>query len=103
MATDTLRNRYRGNTTEDELLEHTQRTHRYANTSTTTEQTIISCDEKSVSYSLVSEEGRHKKLSASLRGERTSKDRSEARHQGVKIECNGIIVIPTRGVGNKRM
>jgi hypothetical protein len=42
-------------------------------------------------------------LAASLRGVRTSKDRSDTRHQGFRIECNGMIVIPTRGVGNKRV
>jgi hypothetical protein len=55
------------------------------------------------SYSLASEEGRHKELSASLRGVRTSKHRSDTRHQGVRSECNRMIVISTRGVGNKRV
>jgi hypothetical protein len=40
---------------------------------------------------------------ASLQGVRTSKDRSDTRHQGVRIECNRMVVIPTRGVGNKRL
>jgi hypothetical protein len=72
---------------------------------TTIREELTSYESKNsqISYSLASEEGRHKELSASLQGEETSKDRSDTRHQGVRIECNGMIVIPTRGVGNKRV
>jgi hypothetical protein len=74
-------------------------------TATTIREELTSYESNNsrVSYSLASKEGRHKELSASLRGVRTSKDRSDTRHQGVRIECNGMIVIPTRGVGNKRV
>jgi hypothetical protein len=40
---------------------------------------------------------------ARLREEMTSTDRPDTQHQGVRIDCNGMIVIPTRGVGNKRL
>jgi hypothetical protein len=63
---------------------------------------VISFNEKSVSYSLASKEGRHKGLSASLAGVRASKDRSDTRHQGVRIECYVLIVITAGEVRNKR-
>jgi hypothetical protein len=59
-------------------------------------------NEKSVSYSLASKEGRHKELSASLQGVRTSKDRSDTRRQGVGIEHYVLIVITAGEVRNKR-
>jgi hypothetical protein len=34
---------------------------------------------------------------------KTSTDRPNTRHQGVRIDYNGMIVIPTSGVGNKRL
>jgi hypothetical protein len=72
---------------------------------TTIREELTSYESKNsrVSDSLDSKEGRHKELSASLRGVRTSKDRSDTRHQGVRIECNVMIAIPTSGVGNKRL
>jgi hypothetical protein len=73
---------------------------------TTIREELTSYESKNsrVSYSLASREGKViTDLSASLQGERTSKDRSDTRHQEVRIECNGMIVIPTRGVGNKRV
>jgi hypothetical protein len=38
---------------------------------------------------------------ASLQEGKTSTDRPDTRHQGVRIDCNGMIVIPTSKVGNK--
>jgi hypothetical protein len=46
---------------------------------------------------------RRRELSVSLQGVRTSKDRSDTRHQGVRIECYVLIVITTGEVRNKWM
>jgi hypothetical protein len=72
---------------------------------TTIREELTSYESKNsrVSYSLASKEGRHKELSASLHGEETSTERSETRHQGVRIECTGMIVIPTSTVCNKNL
>jgi hypothetical protein len=70
------------------------------------------CNELSVSDRLVAVEEsfcnrevpagrRRRELSASLQGVRTSKDRSDTRHQGVRIECYVLIVITTGEVRNK--
>jgi hypothetical protein len=50
-------------------------------------------------YRLVAAE----ELCASLQGVRTSKDRSDTRHQGIRIECYVLIVITTGEVRNKRI
>jgi hypothetical protein len=77
--------------------------HGFRQKSVSMEEAVEVSTEEAVSYSPSSKERGHQELAASLRGVRTSKDHSDTRHQGVRTECNGMIVIPTHGVGNKRL